>query len=57
MKKLLMATLVLIMGLGMAAKAVSIEKIIYCDKDHGEGDDEHENHDDGHDGDDDHDEE
>ena len=42
MKKILMATLVIIMGLGMAANAVAVDQTIQCDGDHGDDHDEDE---------------
>lgn len=38
MKKLIMASLVIIMGLGIAANAIAVDQTIQCDKDHGDED-------------------
>jgi hypothetical protein len=40
MKKLIMTALVLAMGFGMAATAMNIDNVIYCDKDNHDDEDQ-----------------
>jgi hypothetical protein len=41
MKKLIMSALLLALGFGMTATAISIDNAIYCDKDNHDDEDDH----------------